>query len=93
MDFGDIQEDDSQSNHSNDSLRELGMQSNEGFFKTSEEPYAQQPTSRGLGKISQFVRTHHISLESFWKSNRNHANIDDIKQFCESVGMRLAPAD
>jgi hypothetical protein len=79
MEYSDVQEDDSLSEGSNDSVKDLGIVSAEGYYKRVADELAEQRTTDSLEKISQFVNTHHISLENFWKSTRNHANLSDIK--------------
>lgn len=62
------------------SLKELGIASTDAYFKKG----AKLPleAAGALERISQFVKTHCISLENFWKASRNHANINDIREFC-----------
>lgn len=92
MNFTNLHEDESASDGSNNSIDEIGLVSAEGF-KQPARSAATASCPIGLSKVSQFICAHRICLESFWKGTRNHASIDDIRQFCEGVGICLSAED
>jgi hypothetical protein len=90
MDFTDRNdEEDSKSSDSNSSPKNLGLASTDACFRKSAILMHDIGISNGIDKISKFIDMHHISLDNFWTSSRNHANCDDIKEFCSTAGIRL----
>ena len=47
----------------------------------------------GLDKIDKFIHIHHITLEHFWKSEKQFFSYEDIRDMCDKVGLSLSQED
>jgi len=48
-----------------------------------------EKVSQVILKLSKYIAFHHISLESFWKSTRIYASLDEFVDYCLDTGFDL----
>lgn len=46
-----------------------------------------------MKKISNFLEMKDIHISDFWKSDRNYASCQDLENFCDQCGLKLAMHD